>query len=67
MTGAAIHFRKELIVIACCPPAKRAKKFCQPVDDTIYFAGEGYYEGSSSATVEAALDSARKVVEKIQK
>jgi monoamine oxidase len=49
------------------PTSEARKKFCQPVDDTIYFAGEGYYEGSSSATVEAALDSARKVVEKIQK
>lgn len=30
-----------------------------PVDDTIFFAGEGLYEGSSPGTVEAALVSGR--------
>jgi len=33
----------------------------QPVDDTLYFAGEALYEGTSLATVEAALHSGREV------
>ena len=38
---------------------KEARKvFREPVDNTLYFAGEGYNETGSSATVEAALASA---------
>ncbi|HTF20670.1 MAG TPA: NAD(P)/FAD-dependent oxidoreductase [Chryseolinea sp.] len=39
----------------------------QPVDDTIYFAGEAFYEGPSGGTVEAALSSGGAVAEKIVK
>ena len=43
-----------------------ARKFLAvPVDDTLYFAGEGLHEGQSSGTVEAALASGLKVVEGI--
>jgi monoamine oxidase len=43
-----------------------AKKILNtPIEGTIYFAGEAFYEGSSPGTVEAALVSARDVVEKI--
>jgi monoamine oxidase len=38
-----------------------------PIDDTIYFAGEGMHEGESSGTVEAAIASGLKVVESIVK
>lgn len=37
----------------------------KPVDNTIFFAGEGIYEGSSPGTVEAALVSGKAVAEKI--
>jgi monoamine oxidase len=44
----------------------QAKKLLNtPIDDTIFFAGEGCYEGSSPGTVEAALVSAKNVAEKI--
>jgi len=43
-----------------------AKKLLNtPIGQTIFFAGEAFYEGSSPGTVEAALVSAKNVVEKI--
>jgi len=36
-----------------------------PVEETIFFAGEAFYEGPSFGTVEAALVSAKNVVEKV--
>jgi monoamine oxidase len=39
--------------------------FREPIDNTIYFAGEGYNEGESSATVEAALQSGLKTAKLI--
>ena len=36
----------------------------RPINDTIYFAGEGCYSGPSPGTVEAALVSAKNTVEK---
>jgi monoamine oxidase len=43
-----------------------AKKLLNtPVGETIFFAGEAFYEGPSFGTVEAALVSAKDVVEKI--
>lgn len=41
--------------------AAARKIFCEPVESTLYFAGEGYHEGDSAATVEAALVSGQKV------
>ena len=38
-----------------------------PILDTLYFAGEGLYEGSSMGTVEAALISGLDVVERIRR
>jgi hypothetical protein len=35
------------------------------IEQTIFFAGEGYYEGSSPGTVEAAFVVAANVAEKI--
>ena len=43
-----------------------AKKLLNtPIGETIFFAGEAFYEGPSIGTVEAALVSAKNVVEKI--
>jgi monoamine oxidase len=43
-----------------------AKKLLNtPIGETIFFAGEAFYEGPSFGTVEAALASAKNVVEKI--
>jgi monoamine oxidase len=39
--------------------------FNAPIENTIFFAGEAFYNGPSPGTVEAALVSARNVVEKI--
>jgi monoamine oxidase len=41
------------------------KLFSSSADDTIFFAGEAFYNGPSPGTVEAALVSAKNVVEKI--
>lgn len=38
-----------------------------PVDNTIFFAGEGLYEGNSPGTVEAALVTGKQVAKKIRK
>jgi monoamine oxidase len=38
-----------------------------PIDDTIFFAGEGLYEGSSPGTVEAALASGRNTARNLMK
>ena len=44
-------------------PTTRARQLLQkPVEDTIYFAGEGYYDGVNGGTVEAAFVSAEQVV-----
>jgi monoamine oxidase len=44
---------------------KAQELFSKPLQDTIYFAGEAFYNGPSPGTVEAALASAANVVEKI--
>jgi monoamine oxidase len=41
------------------------KLFATPVNDTIFFAGEAFYDGPSPGTVEAALVSSKNAVEKI--
>ena len=41
------------------------KTFSTPVDNTIFFAGEGLYDGAEMGTVEAALASGREAAEKI--
>jgi monoamine oxidase len=45
--------------------SKSQKLFSKPIDNTIYFAGEAFYDGPSPGTVEAALVSGKNVVEKI--
>lgn len=46
------------------PDSERARKVLnRPLYNTIYFAGEGYYRGNASGTVEAALTSGLKVAE----
>ena len=46
--------------------SKKAKNIIStPIADTLYFAGEAYYEGSESGTVEAALITGDKVSKKI--
>jgi monoamine oxidase len=46
--------------------SKKAKQIIStPIDGTIYFAGEAYYEGSESGTVEAALINGQEVAKKI--
>lgn len=46
--------------------SKRAQKFFDtPVENTIFFAGEAFYDGSSPGTVEAALVSAKNVTDRI--
>jgi len=39
----------------------------QPIQETLFFAGEALYEGPSPGTVEAAFTSGKEVAEKIQK
>jgi len=41
------------------------KLLMQPLDDTLFFAGETLFEGSALATVEAALTSGQEVAKKI--
>ncbi|MFI5185174.1 MAG: flavin monoamine oxidase family protein [Chitinophagales bacterium] len=44
--------------------SKAARKlFNTPIEDTIFFAGEAFYDGPSPGTVEAALVSAKNVAE----
>jgi monoamine oxidase len=45
--------------------ADAQKLFNDPIDDTIFFAGEAFYNGTSPGTVEAALVSGKNVAEKI--
>jgi monoamine oxidase len=45
--------------------AKALKLFNTPIQDTIFFAGEAFYNGPSPGTVEAALVSAKNAVGKI--
>jgi monoamine oxidase len=47
--------------------AKARKLLNSPVRDTIYFAGEGVYDGKFAGTVEAALISGKKVAEQLRK
>jgi monoamine oxidase len=41
------------------------KRLLDPVDNTIYFAGEGLHHGNEIGTVEAALTSGRNVAQKL--
>jgi monoamine oxidase len=41
------------------------KKISQPVEDTIFFAGEGLYDGPEMGTVEAALASGMETARRI--
>lgn len=46
--------------------SKSARKIInEGIDQTIYFAGEGLYEGLNSGTVEAALSSGRETARRI--
>jgi monoamine oxidase len=45
------------------PDARRLLK--EPLEDTLYFAGEGLYEGEVPGTVEAAFSSGATVADKI--
>lgn len=45
--------------------AQARKLLQQPVEDTLFFAGEYLYDGPAMGTVEAALTSGRNVAEKI--
>ena len=47
--------------------AAAIQTFSDPVDNTIFFAGEGLYDGAEMGTVEAALASGRAAAEKILK
>ena len=47
--------------------AAALKTFNKPVDHTIFFAGEAWYDGPEMGTVEAALASGRDVAEEILK
>jgi monoamine oxidase len=47
--------------------ATAIRTFSEPVDDTIFFAGEGLYDGAEMGTVEAALASGKAAAEKILK
>jgi monoamine oxidase len=47
--------------------AEAIQTFSDPVDNTIFFAGEGLYDGAEMGTVEAALASGRAAAEKILK
>jgi monoamine oxidase len=45
---------------------KNAKRILNtPIEQTVFFAGEGLYEGNAPGTVEAALVSGRDVVQKV--
>ncbi len=43
------------------------KLFNEPIDDTIFFAGEAFYDGPSPGTVEAALVSGKNIAQRIMK
>jgi monoamine oxidase len=46
--------------------SKKARQFLQqPVENTLYFAGEALYEGAHPGTVEAALISGLEAAKKI--
>jgi monoamine oxidase len=45
--------------------AKARKILMEPIEDTVYFAGEYLYEGPAMGTVEAALTSGVRVAERI--
>jgi monoamine oxidase len=50
------------------PPTKEAKQLLNtPLENTLFFAGEGLYEGKSPGTVEAAIASAKQVANKVLK
>jgi predicted NAD/FAD-dependent oxidoreductase len=44
---------------------KARQQLLQPVEGTIWFAGEALYDGIAPGTVEAALTSGQEVAEKI--
>jgi monoamine oxidase len=49
-----------------CESAAAKRILSQPVQDTIFFAGEAFFEGESQGTVEAALQSGRDVAEMVK-
>jgi len=50
------------------PSSKKARKLLnEPVEGTIFFAGEALYTDESGGTVEAALVNGREVADKVKR
>lgn len=47
--------------------SKARKVLAEPVENTLFFAGEALYDGPEMGTVEAALTSGKEVAEKVRK
>lgn len=59
------RFSKGSYSYATTETAKARQLLTAPIHNTLYFAGEGMYEGKEMGTVEAALKSAIEVVNKM--
>ena len=46
---------------------KSKNNITSPIEETLYFAGEAYFEGSANGTVEAALVNGQECAKKILK
>jgi monoamine oxidase len=60
-------FAKGAYSYSTIESARAQKLFSTPIENTIFFAGEAFYDGPSPGTVEAALVSGKNVAEKILK
>ena len=58
-------FTKGAYSYSMIESAEAQKIFATPVEDTLFFAGEAFYNGPSPGTVEAALVSGKNVAERI--
>lgn len=59
-------YSKGAYTYATVEAPKARNQLIKPVEDTIYFAGEGLYEGPEGGTVEAAFGSGLKVVNEMK-
>jgi monoamine oxidase len=58
-------FSRGAYAYATVQTREAVKVISKPVAETIYFAGEAFYDGDAMGTVEAALGSAKQVVKKL--
>ena len=63
LTGPKILIHRGSYSYSTLQTTQARSVLIEPIEDTLYFAGEALYEGTEMGTVEAALTSGNKVAD----